>query len=86
MTITDYLTKYGLTPGGFAKRIGVSRSQLRDWMRGSDITGDNIWKIVDATGGEVGPSDVRAMRVRPVEVGDEDAPESAPAPVDGEAA
>ena len=59
MTIQAYLQLHGLTPGAFARKVGVSRSVASRWARGEDVPrGPNIRKVVEGTRGEITANDI----------------------------
>lgn len=54
MKIEEYLSKYGMTKSGFAKRLGITPSNLHKIIAGSSYpTAKLAQRIVKLTNGEV---------------------------------
>lgn len=54
MGIEEYLSKYGMTKRGFARRLGVTESNLHKILSGKSYpTAKTAQKIVKLTNGEV---------------------------------
>lgn len=60
MELGAYLKKRGLTQEEFGRRLGVSQGLVWQWLNGeTDITAERAKEIVQSTGGEVTPYDLR---------------------------
>ena len=54
MTIGEYLSKYGMTKAGFARRLGITASNLHKIIAGiNSPRTTTAQKIVELTNGEV---------------------------------
>ena len=58
MTLTDYLTKSGITQEAFALEVGVAQSTISRVCAGRSPSSTLARKITLATGGKVTPNDL----------------------------
>lgn len=58
MTLADYLREEHETAAAFARRVGVSRMTVSNWLRGASTPGGGLMeRISRETGGKVQPND-----------------------------
>lgn len=59
MTISEYMTKRGLSQSAFGNLVGRSQGRVSQWLRGETITAETARHIERATAGEVSAAELR---------------------------